>query len=60
MYIHESQEAKLPNFDDVVDKIKNDWIFSKREENSRKVYGEIRSRYRVLVEGLPYDFDVKG
>jgi hypothetical protein len=31
-----------------------------KEENARKVYGEIRSRYRVLVEGLPYEFDLKG
>jgi hypothetical protein len=60
VYIHDSQEARLPNFHDVLDKVKNDWMFAEREEASRKVYGEIRSRYRVLVEGLPYDFDVKG
>ena len=31
-----------------------------RKKNTRKVYEEIRSRYQVLVEGLPYDSDVKG
>ena len=60
VYIYESQEAALPEFHDVLDRVRNDWAFAKREEASRKVYGEIRSRYRVLVEGLPYDFDVKG
>ena len=60
VYIHETQEAGLPNFHDVLDKVKNDWMFARRAEGSRKVYGEIRSRYRVLVEGLPYDFDIKG
>jgi len=60
VYIHERQEAKLPNFQDIIDQVRNDWMFAIQEENTRKVYGEIRSRYRVLVEGLPYDFDVKG
>jgi hypothetical protein len=60
VYIHESEEAALLDLNDVLDKVKNDWWFAKREESSQRVYGEIRSRYRVLVEGLPYDFDVKG
>jgi hypothetical protein len=60
VYIHEHQDTKLPNFRDIIDRIKNDWMTAKREENTRRVYGEIRSRYRILVEGLPYDFDLKG
>jgi len=60
VYIQERQEAKLPNFRDIIDRVRNDWTFANQEENSRKVYEEIRSRYRVLVEGLPYDLDVKG
>jgi hypothetical protein len=60
VYIHERQATKLPKFYDIIDRIKNDWMSEKREENTRRVYGEIRSRYRVLVEGLPYDFDLKG
>jgi hypothetical protein len=60
VYIHERQETKLPDFGDIKDRIKNDWMTAKREENARSVYGEIRSRYRILVEGLPYDFDLTG
>jgi hypothetical protein len=60
VYIHERQDANLPNFQDIIDQVRNDWMFTNQEENTRKVYGEIRSRYQVLVEGLPYDFDVKG
>jgi len=60
VYIHKRQETKLPKFYDIIDRIKNDWMSAKREENTRRVYGEIRSRYRVLLEGLPYDFDLKG
>lgn len=60
IYIHERQDTKLAKFRDIIDRIKNDWVSAKREEYTRRVYGEIRSRYRVLVEGLPYDFDWKG
>ena len=60
VYIHERQDMKLPSFRDIIDRIQNDWMTAKREENTRKVYGEIRSRYRILVEGLPYDSDLKG
>lgn len=60
VYIHERQNANLPKFHEINDKITDDWMTAKREQNTRRVYGEIRSRYRVLVEGLPYDSDVKG
>jgi peptidyl-prolyl cis-trans isomerase C len=60
VYIHERQDTKLPKFRDIIDRIKNDWMSAKREENTRREYDEIRSRYRVLLEGLPYDFDWKG
>lgn len=60
VYIYERQDTKLPKFRDIIGRIKNDWMSAKREEYTRRVYGEIRSRYRVLVEGLPYDFDLKG
>ena len=60
VYIYERQDTKLPKFRDIIDRIKNDWMSAKRDEYTRRVYGEIRSRYRVLVEGLPYDFDLKG
>jgi parvulin-like peptidyl-prolyl isomerase len=60
VYIYERQDTKMPKFRDIIDRIKNDWMSAKREEYTRRIYGEIRSRYRVLVEGLPYDFDLKG
>ena len=60
VYIYERQEANLPKLENIIDRVRNDWMFANQEENTRRVYGEIRSRYRVLVEGLPYDLDVKG
>ena len=60
VYIHERQEAKIPAFEAVAEQLKNDWMSARRTENTQKVYGEIRSKYRILVEGLPYDLDFKG
>ena len=60
VYIYARQEAILPKLENIIDRVRNDWMFENQEENARRVYGEIRSRYRVLLEGLPYDLDVKG
>ena len=60
VYVHERQDTKVQKFGDVVDRVKDDWMAAEREKNTRRVYGEIRSKYQILVEGLPYDFDVKG
>ena len=60
VYIYKRQEANLPKLENIIDQVRNDWMFENQEENKRRVYKEIRSRYRVLVEGLPYDLDVKG
>jgi peptidyl-prolyl cis-trans isomerase C len=60
VFIHERREASLPEFGDIAERVKNDWMAAQREENTRKVYSEIRSRYRVLVEGLPYESDLEG
>ena len=60
VYIYARQEAILPKLDNIIDRVRNDWMFENQEENARRVYGEIRSRYRVLLEGLPYNLDVKG
>ena len=58
VYIHERQGAEIPKFEEVVDRVESDWMLAQQEENTRKVYGEVRSRYRVLLEGLPYELDV--
>jgi hypothetical protein len=59
VYIYDRQDVQLPDFSQVREKVKNDWVTAKREENTRKLYHDMRNRYRVLVEGLPYDFDKK-
>jgi len=53
VYIHDRQGTQLPNFRDIIDRIKNDWMSAKREGSTRRVYGEIRSRYRVRSKAYP-------
>jgi hypothetical protein len=59
VYIYERQNAWIPDFSQINEQVKNDWMTAKQKENTQKLYNEIRNRYRVLVEGLPYEFDKK-
>ena len=60
VYVHDRRDAEFPEFREVMDEIRNDWMLARQEEHTRKAYAEVRSRYRVLLEGLPYDADVDG
>jgi hypothetical protein len=58
VYVQERSEAGLPAFDEIRARIEADWISHKQRINTQEAYQELRSRYRVLVEGLPYDIDM--
>jgi len=58
VYVHDRLEATLPDFNDIIDQVSADLMFANQEANTHKVYGKIRLKYRVLVEGLPYDLDI--
>ena len=56
IYVHDRVDKALPDVYDVIDQVRTDWMFTNQEVNTRKVYGKIRSKYRVLVEGLTHVF----
>jgi parvulin-like peptidyl-prolyl isomerase len=60
VYVHERSGAKLPPFDDIRERLKADWMSARQRQLSRKAYENIRGRYRVLLEGMPYDPDMSG
>ena len=60
VYVHERSDAMLPDFTDLRESLKADWMDEKRRELTRKAYEALRGRYRVLLEGLPYDLDMNG
>lgn len=60
VYVNERTNAKLPDFSDVKEKLKADWMAERQREIARKVYEKLRGRYQILVEGMPYDMDMSG
>ena len=60
VYIHNRRKAEMPQLKEIRNRVKEDLIGERQDENTRNVYRDIRSRYRVLVEGLPYGLDLKG
>lgn len=60
VYLHERSDARLPDYRDLKERLRSDWMGDKQRELSRRVYKELRGKYRVLLEGLPYDLDISG
>ncbi|MHC4787540.1 MAG: hypothetical protein ACYTE6_16405 [Planctomycetota bacterium] len=50
-------EAKLPEFSTLNERLTADWMAARERELAGEVYDRLRERYRVLVEGMPYDMD---
>jgi len=60
VYVEDRSDSRLPDFDEIKDWLQADWISEKQRVNAKKAYLELRSQYRVLLEGMPYDLDVDG
>jgi parvulin-like peptidyl-prolyl isomerase len=60
VYVHDRSEAELPEFSALRDRLTADWVADRERELAGEVYDRLRERYRVLVEGMPYDMDRGG
>ena len=60
VFIHERSDAELPDFGQVKEQLTADWLAARQRELTGGAYGQLRKRYRVLVEGMPYDIDEGG
>ena len=60
VYTYHRTGAKLPDFNDLKERLSADWMSVKQRQLARKAYENIRERYRVLLEGMPYDMDMSG
>jgi hypothetical protein len=60
VYVHGRSEAELPEFSTLKDRLTADWLADRERELAGEVYDRLRQRYRVLVEGMPYDMDRGG
>ncbi|MHC4140758.1 MAG: peptidylprolyl isomerase [Planctomycetota bacterium] len=57
VYVEDRSEAALPDFSELKERLTTDWMADRERELAGAVYDRLRERYRVLVEGMPYDMD---
>jgi hypothetical protein len=57
--VHDRSDAKAPDFHEMEDRVRADWMADRQRELADEAYRDLRGRYRVLVEGFPYDLDVE-
>ncbi len=55
VYISERTASRMPQFDTIRDNIKNDFMYGRKKEIIDTAYTTAKSRYTILVEGLPYE-----
>jgi hypothetical protein len=60
VYVHERSDAKLPDLNGLKARLRADWMAERQREIARIAYEKLRMRYRVLLEGMPYDLDMGG
>ena len=51
VYVHARTGATMPPWEEVRDKVKDEWMDAKREEISERYYASLRERYEVILEG---------
>jgi len=49
VYVHSRTDASMPEWDQIREKVKEDWLGAKREEISDRYYANLRERYEVVV-----------
>ena len=60
VFVDQRSDATLPDLNEVREKLKADWLADRQREAAGAAYNKLRRRYRVLLEGMPYDLDVSG
>jgi peptidyl-prolyl cis-trans isomerase C len=58
--VHRRSEATMPEFGELRKQLKTDLIAAQRQELAGEAYDMLRARYRVFVEGMPYEMDTGG
>jgi hypothetical protein len=55
VYISEHTASRMPEFENIRESVKNDFMYERKKEVIDGAYNAVKSRYRILVEGLPYE-----
>jgi hypothetical protein len=54
VYVHDRTDSRLSGIDEVRDDVVRDLMSERKEKVNAAAYGEIKSKYRILVENMPY------
>jgi peptidyl-prolyl cis-trans isomerase C len=50
VYVHDRIESTMPEFEDIQERVLEDWAADKRTEVDKKFYASLLSRYKVVIE----------
>jgi len=45
----------MPEFENIRESVKNDFMYERKKQVIDGAYNAVKSRYTILVEGLPYE-----
>ena len=51
--IEEMSGPQMPELNSIIEKVRADWMYEKRQELNTTIYEKFKQRYEILVEGLP-------
>jgi hypothetical protein len=55
IYIEKRTASRMPEFENIREDVKNDFMYERKKEVTDSAYNAVKSRYTILVEGLPYE-----
>ena len=55
VFIEERIASKMPEFANLREDVKNDFMYNRKKEVIDSAYNAAKSRYTILLEGLPYE-----
>jgi hypothetical protein len=55
IYIEERIASKMPEFENIRENVKYDFMYYRKKEVIDSAYNAVKSRYTILLEGLPYE-----
>ncbi len=54
VYVHDRTDSRLPDIEEVRKEVVRDLMSERKEKVNAAAYREIKSKYRILVENMPY------
>jgi len=51
--ISEKIDARMPELASVIDRVRTDWMFERRQKMNKEIYEKFKERYEIVVEDMP-------